>query len=110
MNKFEKRFGHPKGVHIKATLNDPVVLNGLALTPRRMDELAKNGIPISEQTSSNAGMMFDGYSENNLSFEPPINYRRHADIIAIHNAQIESRKSFNDYIDTSAPDVQSNNE
>lgn len=56
--------------------DEPIVQNGLAVTPRDMLNMTLNGIPISP---SNLGLQFDeGYSK--LDFEPPLHTQRGVDI------------------------------
>lgn len=85
-------FNLPRTCSVKATSTDPVVKNDLAITPRRMFELVEQGIPISEQSSAFHGDFIDGYSDDNLDFQPPHIYMRHSDIISNFNTQIEERE------------------
>lgn len=91
----------------KSTDSDPLVKNGLAITPRRLDELASQGIPISESTAASNNDFIDGYSDKTLDFEPPHIYQRHADMISAWNNQIDSRKQVSDYVNSQPSDSNS---
>lgn len=68
---------HP--IRIKNTVlhaEEPIVQNGLAVTPSQMLEMTERGIPITPQ---NLGLIYDeGVSK--LDFEPPMEFRRGVDI------------------------------
>lgn len=81
-----------KVCHCKQTDADPLVKNDLAITPKRMYELTLQGKPISEQSASYQNDFIEGYRGDNLEFEPPHIYCRHADMISCFNQQIESRE------------------
>lgn len=55
---------------------DQQVINGLAMTPSQMQELAVQGVPINNQTL--AAYYDDGYSS--LSFEMPLDLQRGIDV------------------------------
>lgn len=93
------KFAMPRTCICKQTDADPVVRNGLAITPARMLELTYEGMPISEQTANFTSDFIDGYKK--LDFEPPHIYTRHADIISCYEQQLDSRNLINAYESTS---------
>lgn len=60
----------------KRKIDEPVVQNGLAVTPAQMADLAAHGVPITPQ---NLGL---GYQEgvSRLDYEPPLEYQRGIDM------------------------------
>lgn len=58
------------------TEEEPIVQNGLAVTPAQMMELTNRGVPI---TPSNLGVIFDEGSSS-LDFEPTMENLRGIDI------------------------------
>lgn len=71
--------------------DEGVVQDGLALTPSKVAEMTRAGIPIS---TVNAMGFHDGY--RTLDFEPFILNRRGVDMIDAWNAQMDSRKKLRD--------------
>lgn len=68
--------------------NEPIVQNGLAITPTDMYELQQKGIPISVPS---LGELYDeGYS--NLDFTPPLEYTRGVDLNDLYEAGQKGRE------------------
>lgn len=60
----------------KRSAGDPIVQNGLAMTPSQMAELAIQGIPVNNQTL--AAYYDEGYSH--LSYDMPLDIQRGIDV------------------------------
>lgn len=74
---------------------EPIVQNGLAITPAEMMNLTNRGIPISPQ---NLGLVYDeGVSE--LDFTPPAEYTRGVEINDLWELRQQTRKKAKTAID-----------
>lgn len=82
---------HPNHVcNCKRTENDPIVQNGLALTPARMLELTQQGFSISAQ---NARFLKDMPMAPYSRMDVPFEFRRGVDVLADgYQMQQEIRK------------------
>lgn len=74
---------------IKRNTGEKVVQNDLAITPRQMDQMMKDGIPISAQ-NLNADMFYDG--DANPGFDIPLDMQRGIDIADCWDASVSIRK------------------
>lgn len=71
------------------TSEEPIVQNGLAVTPSEMLELTNRGVPISP---NNLGVIYEEGSSN-LDFEPPLEHQRGIDITDMweHREDVKSK-------------------
>ena len=69
---------------------EPVVQNGLAITPKRMYELTMKGIPISEQTAQYQNQYHDGCK--NPPNQVEVIFQRNVDINDVWNAQKDAQQ------------------
>lgn len=84
-------FGRTRVVCPRLNLEiDRLVQNNLGVTPAKMLELTKAGVPISP---ANLGLTYqDGVSK--LDFVPPLEYQRGIDIGQLWEARQDSRDKF----------------
>lgn len=85
-NKFTRR-NRNRFAHCVRHDGETEVINGQAMTPSQMFDMAQKGLPI---TTQNLGVTYDeGYS--NLDFNPPLEYRRGVDIGDLYEARMDAK-------------------
>lgn len=97
-----KRFASYRPVHASSIVRkdtDPIVQNGLAITPAQMMELTAQGMSISNQ---NAMLLRELNYSDAKGFDVPLEFRRHVDILADgYVAQQEMRAKFKNAVEQS---------
>lgn len=81
------RLSYPRTCSVSRDENDKPVVNGLALTPAQMAELAERGIPIS---TANAQLAYED-GDRSSSMDVQIEDRRGVDMADVWNAQQDAR-------------------
>lgn len=98
MKRF-KAYRAPHASSITRKDTDPIVQNGLAITPAQMIELTSQGMAISNQ---NAAIMRELNYSDAKGFDVPLEFRRHIDILADgYIAQQEMRSKFKNAVEGS---------
>ena len=78
----------------RRTEDDPIVRNGLALTPADMNKMVMQGIPIGAQI--NAHFADDDFRAAN-DFDVPIQDRRGVDVAEVWEHSLDAKKKIRDY-------------
>lgn len=68
--------------------DDPIVKNGLSISPAEMDELMKKGMPVAAQMNA----MFNDDKISNNDFDVPLEHMRGIDIAEINNTVLDIRE------------------
>lgn len=91
-------FKNPRKLHtcnIHRGENDPIVQNGLSLTPAQMLELTRQGFSISAQ---NARMLSEVRPDSFARLDVPLEFRRGFDIADGYQAQQEVHRKVRDFV------------
>lgn len=85
INRIKKSISKPVPTYNRIA---PFVQQGLAVTPRQMDELTQHGVPVSTSTATE---FYDGDSSNSMYIE--LARMRGVDVVDAWNAEMSSKKN-----------------